>query len=155
MGTMRKWFRYAAVSVVATVTSLSILGVLVGLINAPAGWANVIATAVGTIPSFELNRRWVWGRQGKRSLAAEVGPFVTLSFVELVLSTIAVHLASTWVSGQPSLTRTIAVEAASVATFGSLWVLQFVVCDRALFRHRPASVTRRLPEVVPVQAVHT
>jgi putative flippase GtrA len=137
MAGMRKWFRYAAVSIIATATSLTILGVLVGLANAPAGWANVCATAIGTIPSFELNRRWVWGREGKPSLSAEVGPFVVLAFIELLLSTAAVHLASTWAAHQPALQRTMVVEAASIATFGSLWILQFIVCDRALFRRRP------------------
>ena len=38
------------------------LTLLVGTDAVTAGWANVIATGVGTVPSFELNRRWVWGR---------------------------------------------------------------------------------------------
>ena len=54
-----KLLRYAAVSAVSTATSLTVLALLVGVVNAPAGWANVAATAIGTVPSFELNRRWV------------------------------------------------------------------------------------------------
>jgi putative flippase GtrA len=128
--------RYAGVSVIATVTSLTVLGLLVGLVNAPAGWANVCATAVGTVPSFELNRRWVWRRTGNPSVGSEVLPFVGLSFAGLLLSTVTVHLASVWAAGAPALGRTVAVEAASIAAFGSLWVAQFVLCDRVLFRRR-------------------
>jgi hypothetical protein len=34
------------------------------------------------------------------------------------------------------LTRTVVVEAANAAAFGSAWVVQFVLCDRVLFRSR-------------------
>ncbi|HEY0398177.1 MAG TPA: bifunctional glycosyltransferase family 2/GtrA family protein, partial [Acidimicrobiia bacterium] len=59
MARLGKLLRYATVSAVATITSLTVLGVLVATGTLSAGWANVVATAVGTIPSFELNRRWV------------------------------------------------------------------------------------------------
>ena len=59
-----------------------------------AGWANVVATAVGTVPSFELNRRWVWGRRDERSLLTQVVPFCVLSFAGLGLSTLTVSLAA-------------------------------------------------------------
>jgi putative flippase GtrA len=135
---LARLLRYAAVSAISTATSLTVLGLLVGLANAPAGWSNVAATAIGTVPSFELNRRWVWLKRGTRSIWGEVVPFATLALAGLVLSTVTVHLASTWAeqSGWGRLARTSAVEAASVATFGSLWVLQYVLCDRVLFRSR-------------------
>jgi putative flippase GtrA len=135
---LARLLRYAAVSAISTATSLTVLGLLVGLANVPAGWSNVAATAIGTVPSFELNRRWVWLKRGTRSIWGEVVPFATLALAGLVLSTVTVHLASTWAeqSGWGRLARTSAVEAASVATFGSLWVLQYVLCDRVLFRSR-------------------
>jgi putative flippase GtrA len=135
---LAKLLRYAAVSAISTATSLTVLGLLVGVLNAPAGWANVAATAIGTVPSFELNRRWVWLKRGARSVWREVVPFAGLALAGLVLSTLTVHLASTWAqeSGWGRLARTTAVEAASIATFGSLWVFQYVLCDRVLFRSR-------------------
>ena len=60
-----KLVRYAAVSAIATTVSLTILGLLVATRSATAGWANVIATAAGTVPSFELNRRWVFQPAGR------------------------------------------------------------------------------------------
>ena len=59
-GRLRHFAKYALVSVVATLTSLTTLGLLVGLGGWSSVWANVLATSVGTVPSFELNRRWVW-----------------------------------------------------------------------------------------------
>ena len=123
-----KLLRYSGVSVISTAVGLSVLGVLVGVVGVPAAWANVIATGIGTVPSFELNRRWVWGKSGQRSMAAEVIPFSVMSFAGLALSTAAVHSVASW--------GVVAVEVANLSAFGSLWVLQFFVLDRVLFRTR-------------------
>jgi putative flippase GtrA len=136
--------RYGAVSLVSTTTSLVVLGVLVGGFGAPATWSNVVATALGTVPSFELNRRWVWGRRGRRSVPAEVLPFCVLSFSGLVLSSFAVHVAAGATSTWSRAAHTAAVELANVAAFGSLWILQFVLLDRVLFRTRDAHLAGTL-----------
>jgi putative flippase GtrA len=134
---LRQLMRYSAVSGIATTTSLTVLGVLVGTRAMSPGWANVVATAVGTVPSFELNRRWVWGKRGQRSATAEIVPFCILSFAGLALSTLAVHRAAIWAEhmGFSGTARTLAVEAANIAAFGSLWIAQFLILDRVLFRH--------------------
>jgi putative flippase GtrA len=141
MPLIRKLLRYASVSAIATAVSLTILGGLIAANVTSAGWANVIATAAGTIPSFELNRRWVWRKSGPRSIVAEVGPFVALSLGGLGLSTIAVSAGAGWASstGMGHSARALAAEAANIATFGSLWVVQYLILDRILFgqrRHR-------------------
>jgi putative flippase GtrA len=140
--------RYGAVSAIATTTSLLVLGALVGTRTTTAGWANVIATAVGTVPSFELNRRWVWGRGGARSVRSELVPFVALSFAGLALSTLAVSVIARWADGAglADATRTVAVQAANLAAFGALWLVQFVVLDRVLFADRsPVGQDRQVP----------
>jgi len=141
----RRWrqlVRYGAVSAVATSVSMTVLGALVWTRAMPAVPANVVATAVGTVPSFELNRRWVWGKHGRRSLLSEIGPFCFLSFAGLALSTLAVGVAAGWAAGAGvgATVRTLVVEGANVAAFGTLWIVQFVVLDRVLFgrRARPA-----------------
>jgi putative flippase GtrA len=137
--------RYGAVSLIATTVSLTMLGVLVATDTLPAGWANVVATAVGTVPSFELNRRWVWGKRGRRSVLAEIGPFCVLSFAGLALSTLTVSVTAAWVAGLglDAAGRTLVAEVANLAAFGSLWVLQFVVLDRFLFGPGARSRTTR------------
>lgn len=139
---VRQLLRYGTVSLIATVTSLTVLGVLVSTTTIPAGVANVIATAIGTFPSFELNRRWVWRRKGRRSMKAELVPFWILSFTGLALSTLAVSLTAVWAdsTGLDGFARTAAIELANIAAWGSLWIAQFVILDRFLFRSAaPAS----------------
>jgi putative flippase GtrA len=145
MKTIVKLIRYAAVSAVSTVTALTLLGLLVGLAGAPAGWSNAFATAVATVPSFELNRRWVWGACANRSLVRQAAPFFALSISGLVLSTLNVHIAATWATshGWSRLGRTLIAQAANLGTFGVLWVFQYVLCDRLLFRSPPVPVESR------------
>lgn len=147
---VRKLLRYSAVSVIATTTSLTVLGVLVSTRTLSPGWANLVATAVGTVPSFELNRRWVWGREGRSSFATEIGPFCAITFAGLALSTVAVSLTSAWIDthGIDGAMRTLLVQFANLAAFGAVWVAQFVILDRILFRSRPALVTAGGPPVV-------
>jgi putative flippase GtrA len=133
--------RYGAVSVIATSVSLSVLGALVATRAVPATWANVIATAVGTVPSFELNRRWVWGKRGRRSVVAEIGPFCILSFAGLALSTLAVGAAASWAANAGDTVRTLVVVSANAAAFGSLWIVQFLLLDRVLFGRAARTAT--------------
>lgn len=132
-----KWIRYGTVSVIATGLSMSTLAILVGTGATTAGWANVLATCVGIGPSFELNRRWVWRHDGPRSWHKQVLPFAVLTFTGLGLSTLAVHVTNGWAlhAGLGTGARTLAVEAANLTAFGSVWLLQFFVLDRYLF-HR-------------------
>jgi putative flippase GtrA len=160
-----RFVRYASVSAVSTATSLTVLGILVDLAAVSAGWANVAATAVGTVPSFELNRRWVWGKSSRRSLAAEVFPFTILSFTGLAISTITVHIAGSWAAarGWPATRRALLLMATNAAAYGSLWILQFVLLDRVLFRPAPpAGVEPPAPvgagvvsDAAPSAAVHS
>jgi len=136
----RRWrqlLRYGAVSVVATLTSQVVLAVLVTTRWASPGWANVAATAAGTVPSFELNRVWVWGRRGRRG-TGEVGAFWALSFAGLALSTLAVVVTARWTAhtGIDGAARTVTLQLANLTAFGSLWVAQFVLLDRVLFATR-------------------
>jgi putative flippase GtrA len=134
-GRVAKLVRYSTVSGISTATSLSTLAILVGLFGVDAVVANVVATAVGTVPSFELNRRWVWLDRTRRSVLRQVAPFCALSFAGLVLSTLAVRAASARTIDLSRGWHTLAVAAANATAYGALWVVQFVLLDRVLFRH--------------------
>jgi putative flippase GtrA len=130
--------RYSAVSGISTVTSLTVLGVLVGIFGVDAVVANALATAVGTVPSFELNRRWVWFDHSQRSVLRQITPFCTLSFAGLAISTLAVRVVSARTVDLGRGWHTVAVEAANFTAYGALWVVQFFLLDRVLFRQRRA-----------------
>ena len=142
-GRVAQLLRYSTVSGISTVTSLTVLGVLVGLFGVNAVVANVAATAVGTAPSFELNRRWVWFDHTQRSVLRQVTPFCALSFAGLVLSTLTVRAVSARTIDLSRGWHTLAVEAANVSAYGALWVVQFVLLDRVLFRQRTSVGQRR------------
>jgi putative flippase GtrA len=145
--TWERLVRYGAASVVATTVSLTTLGVLVACTSTPPTIANLLATAAGTVPSFELNRRWVWGCSGRRSVRREVGPFVALTALGLALSTVAVACAALWARhvGVDGMRRTAVIEAANLTAFGIVWIAQFVALDRVLFAGAPQSATSTRP----------
>ena len=128
--------RYAATSVVATMTSMLTLTALIASGAMRPVPANVIATLAGTFPSFELNRRWVWNQSGRPSLRRQVAPFVTLTFVGLALST-ALVAGITRVADRAELGHgemAVLAVMANLVGFGIVWVIQFVVLDRLLFK---------------------
>ena len=103
----------------------------------------MIATAVGTVPSFELNRRWVWQRTGRRSMRGGAGAVLD----PVVHRPRALHAHRDAGRGVGRLGRTVglrgtaAIEAANVAAWGSLWVAQFVILDRFLFRTKTTTAS--------------
>jgi putative flippase GtrA len=137
---LQRLTRCMSVSVVTTVISLFTLATATAAFGVTAWIANVIATTVATIPSYYLNRRWTWGRTGASDPWREVLPFWALAFAGLALSTISVALTDAWSVGAhlapPVHTMTLLV--AHLSGFGVLWVAQFILLDRILFRPRRA-----------------
>jgi putative flippase GtrA len=128
--------RCLSVSVGTTALSAGMLVLLTLGVGVPAGTANVIAVLCGIGPSYVGNRRWVWGRDGHGDLAREAVPFWAMSVLGLVVSTFAVaqvaHLAASWSTTD----RAVALPAANLSVFAGLWLAQFFVLDRVIFRER-------------------
>jgi putative flippase GtrA len=126
------------VSVITTIISVTTLAAATLGLGLEAWVANVLATAVATVPSYHLNRRWTWGKRGESDLWRELAPFWVLSFAGLVLSTVAVALSDSWLHGahlgEPL--RTFVILTAHLSGFGILWVAQFALLERVLFRRR-------------------
>jgi putative flippase GtrA len=132
-------FRYTMVSVIAVGVTFVVLGITVGLLKWPAFWANITATSVATVPSYELNRKWAWGKHGKSHLWKEVVPFWVLSFIGLAFSTWSAVLAESFAKHHhlTHFWHTVVVEAAVVGSFGILWVGKFIIFNKFLFVHHP------------------
>src|SRR5215472_10350621 len=132
---MTRVARCMGVSVITTVISVTTLAATTAGLGLQAWIANVLATAVATVPSYHLNRRWTWGKRDASHLWREVMPFWALAFAGLVLSTIAVALSDSWLHsarlGDPW--RTLVLVVAHLSGFGLLWVAQFVLLERVLF----------------------
>lgn len=150
----RLW-RYGTVSVISTLTTLVLLYLFFRVAGLPVLWANVLATAIATLPSYYLNRNWAWGKSGKSHLTREVIPFWVIAFIGLVLSTWAVdaadHVAKHLHSGH--FAETLIVLAANFATYAVIWVGKFMLFNKVLFTSRPeglADVDRAVQTVPAV-----
>jgi putative flippase GtrA len=148
-----KIWRYGTVSVVSTVLTLACLYLFYRVVRVgSAGLANVIATAIATVPSYYLNRTWAWGKTGRSHLWREVIPFWVIAALGLVLSTLAVEAASRE-AHQLSRARevqTILVESANLLTYAVMWVGKFLLFNGLLFKKEPAlaleaGTSRRAP----------
>ena len=149
---MQRLTRCMSVSVVTTVISLLTLATGTAVFGIEAWIANVIATAIATIPSYSLNRRWTWGRTGASDPLREVLPFWVLSFSGLALSTISVAVTDAWASGAhlaPPV-HTVTLLVAHLSGFGILWVAQFILLDRVLFGRD----ARREPNCRPLEVAY-
>ena len=141
-------------SVVTTALTLVSLVVLTTAGVAPMT-ANLVATSLATVLSYQLNRRWTWNRRGTSDLWREVVPFWALSFAGLALSTVTVGIADQWAARAhvAGVGRTAAVLAGHLGGFGLLWIVQFVVLDRLVFGQPDQSrPNHRRMRVVPNSA---
>jgi putative flippase GtrA len=129
----RKPVRYMLVSVVAVATSQAVLITCNGFLGWEPVPSNVTAVTISSVPSYLLNRAWVWGKRGGHRLTREVIPFWVMGLLGLALSTLFVHLAARWSDATP------VISAANLTAFGLLWVAKYFVLDNILFGgHHPS-----------------
>ena len=130
--------RYTLVSVISVIVSQVVLfGLQLGGVR--EGLANIIACGVATVPSYELNRKWAWGKRGKSHMWKEVVPFWALAFLGLAFSEWAVVVAAAWARHHHlgHLGKSVLVNLAALAAFGVLWVGKFIFFNKVLFRTHP------------------
>ena len=135
----RKMVRYTMVSVISVIVSQVVLLFCFGLLHWSARWSNVTACSVATIPSYELNRKWAWGKHGKSHMWKEVVPFWVLAFIGLAFSTWSADYAESYVVSHhySHSVQTIVVAAAALGAFGVLWVGKFIILNKLLFKTHP------------------
>src|SRR5262245_477026 len=129
-------FRSLCVSGLTSVVSLTMLALLIRFdVIAPAP-ANVICAIVCIGPQFALNRRWVWKCAGRGHWRREVMPFWGYSLLSLVLSTVTVARTGYWAGaiGASPDQRTVIVLSANILVSGTLWMGQFLLMNKVLFR---------------------
>lgn len=138
--TGRRMIRFTMVSVITTVITFTILTIVYGVLRL---WTEVpsalFANMCGIVPSYNLNRRWTWGRSGRSHLTREVLPFWTASVTGLIFSVLASEEARRFGISHhlDHIHRTVLVLAANVGAFAVLWVLKFLFFNR-LFHITPA-----------------
>ena len=126
-----KLIRYAGVSVVGVTVGQTLLFLFYEVFGWNAVAANTTAVTLGTIPSYVLNRAWVWKKDSPHSLTREIVPFWGMAFLGLLLSGVLVYFVEQrWDSW-------VLINGANFVAFGALWVVKYVVLDRVLFAAPP------------------
>lgn len=128
----KKMLRYTMVSVISTGVSFVSLAIIFGLHWMSQVPATVTANAIATIPSYQLNRKWAWGKGGRSHLTKEILPFWSMAclgiFVSIFGAYFAKHVSVT--HHLPHLEQTIVVLAANVLSFAVFWVLKLLLFNR-------------------------
>ncbi len=128
-----KLVRYTAVSLISAATSLVILTIVYGVLRL---WTEVISVlfsnVMAGIPSYFLNRQWVWGKSGRSHIWREVLPFWVMSLTGIGFALFTANVAHNFADAHHlhHLARTALVVGANVAAFGILWVLKFLILNR-------------------------
>jgi putative flippase GtrA len=122
------------VSAVTTALSTGLLVLLAVGMGVDAGTANAIGVVCGIPVSYVGNRRWVWRRTGRSALLREVVPFWSICLLGLAVSTLVVGRVGAATAALPATWRVVILPIANAATFGVLWLVQFALLDRVIFR---------------------
>jgi putative flippase GtrA len=145
-----KLIRYTLVSVISALTSLIILTIVFGVLRL---WSEVYSTlfanVLAGIPSYLLNRQWVWGKSGRSHIWREIVPFWVMSILGILFALLVAGLAQRFAREHDlqHLARTVLVIGANIFAFGILWLLKFFIFNRLFAEIADIEVGPEVPEV--------
>ncbi len=147
----QKLIKYTMVSVISTIVSFGTLALIFGVLHL---WgeitSTVVANVIATIPSYYLNRAWVWGKGGRSHLMKEIVPFWVMSAIGIVVSmggaAVARHVGNVYHLSH--FEQTLVVLMANLISFGMFWVFKYLLYNR-LFHVHPVE---ELDELVEAEA---
>jgi putative flippase GtrA len=144
----KQLIRYSMVSVISTIASFGVLALVYGLhIIKGEIEATVFANVVATVPSYFLNRKWVWGKGGRSHVMKEIVPFWVMSAIGITVSiggaAVARHIGTT--HHLSHIEETVVLLVANLISFGLFWVLKYMLYNR-LFHVHPVEELDELVE---------
>lgn len=128
-----KIIKYTTVSVISATTSLVVLTIVYGVLQL---WSPVpstlFANVVAGVPSYILNRRWVWGKSGRSHWWREILPFWVMSLTGIGFALFTANVAKNFANAHHlhHVARTMLVVGANISAFGILWLLKFLILNR-------------------------
>jgi putative flippase GtrA len=129
----RKLIRYTLVSGSSTIISFAAISGFYGLKIIPSViWSTLAGNLVASVPAYQFNRRWTWGKRGKSGFRREVVPFWALTFLGIGVSQIGALWARHEVRAHQwsHLVNTGLVAFTNLASFAIFWVLKLIVFNR-------------------------
>jgi putative flippase GtrA len=133
------WSRYTGASVVAGIISEVVFLVTYWWTAVPV-LASLLAFVAGAVPNYLMNRYWAWQRRGRPHGTREVIPYVGIVVVTALTAIFVTTAADHWVRDHVAARglQVVLVGAAFLATYGTMFVLKFVLFDRLIFVDRAA-----------------
>lgn len=143
----KKVVRYTLTSAVTTVISFSAVAGLYGFRIIPSViWATLTGNLIGTVPAYNLNRRWTWNKRGRSSFRTEIVPFLTMTAFGIAFS----QLGAWWAKHEVNvhdwshLVNTGLVAGANLVCFGIFWVLKLMLFNRIFHVNQLAEIDQHL-----------
>jgi putative flippase GtrA len=129
--------RYTIGSAVAFATSAIVFPVLY-VLGASTTACSIGAFVAGAIPNWVLNRRWAWKLRGRIAVGREVVAYVTISALQLVLTSLTTAWTQRHVQGIPAHHgfRAALVTAAYLAVFVVMFAGKFAIYEFWIFSGR-------------------
>jgi putative flippase GtrA len=147
----KKMLRYTTVSVISTVLSFTVLGIVFGVLRL---WtevpSSIFTSVVLVVPNYYLNRSWVWGKTGRSHWRREVLPFwaisVAATLISIVSAAVAHHVS---VAGHLSHAAATAVLlTVTIVACGLVWGIKFLIFNR-MFKVESSTVLSRTSDPDP------
>jgi putative flippase GtrA len=143
----KKLIRFTLVSAVSTVTSFASISLLYGLKIIPGIlWATLVGNLIASLPAYNLNRRWTWGKRGRSHWRKEILPFWTMTALGIGVSQLGALFARHEVRTHhlSHLINTGLVAGANLASFAIFWVLKLIVFNRIFRVHEIEEIEEHL-----------
>ncbi len=138
-----KLVRYTAVSAISALISIVILTVVYGVLRLwTEVWSVLFSNVLAGIPSYLLNRQWVWGKSGRSHVWREILPFWITSLTGIGFALVTASLAHDYAVSHDlhHLARTVLVVGANVAAFGIVWLIKFAILNRVFAQIADAEI---------------
>ncbi len=134
----KKLIRFTTVSAITTSVSFISIALLYGLRIVPGVmWATLAGNLIASVPAYQLNRSWTWGKKGRSHLRNEIIPFWSMSLLGIAFS----QFGAWWARGQvhshhwSHLLNTGLVAGMNLLSFAVFWVLKLMVFNRIFKSH--------------------
>jgi len=129
----RKLIRYTLVSAASTLTSVIVIAIVYGFRIIPGEVeATIFGNVVATIPSYNLNRKWTWGKSGRSHVRKEILPFWIIAVLGIAFSILGASYARHLVHAHhlSHFVATVVVVGANFVSFAVFWVLKLMIFNR-------------------------
>ena len=143
----RKLVRFTLTSAITTVVSFGSIAILYGFRIIPGVmWSTLAGNLIGTLPAYNLNRRWTWGKRGRSHFRQEIVPFWLMSMLGIAFSQLGAWWAKHEVHSHAwsHLANTALVTGTNLLCFGVFWVLKLFVFNRIFQVHTLEDIEEHL-----------